>query len=172
MAELPEPISHTVEAIYASYEREERSERTYLGMSTMGNECDRSLWLQFRWASDPENFDGRKLRLFETGNREEARMLNDLERIGVTVHRVDPASGKQWEVSGVKGHFGGHLDGVGQGFAEAPVAEHVLEFKTHNDRSFKELQKKGVEQAKPGHFAQVQLYMHYTGIARDRKSVV
>lgn len=167
MPELPEPVSHTVEAIYKSYEdKADRHERHYLGMSTLGNECDRSLWYQFRWAVAPENFDGRKLRLFATGNREEDRMLDDLEAAGITVHRVDPATGKQWEVMGVNGHLCGHLDGIGQGFGEAPKAVHVLEFKTHNDRSFKELQKKGVAVAKPGHLAQMMLYMHFTGHER------
>lgn len=50
---------------------------------------------------------------------------------------------------------------------EAPRAEHVLECKTHNARSFKELEKKGVRAAKPAHFAQMQVYMDATGIHRS-----
>lgn len=167
MAPLPTPQQHTIDAIYAAYaERRGGEERTYLGMSTMGNECDRALWYAFRWAHGPETLDGRKLRLFETGHREEARMLDDLEMAGVTVERVDPSSGGQWAVSALGGHFRGHMDGQGEGFAEAPKARHVLEFKTHNEKSFKALVKDGVQKAKPGHFAQMQLYMHYSGIAR------
>jgi hypothetical protein len=170
MATLPEPVSHTVEAIYKSYEDKEAANEHVsqgrLGMGSMGSECDRQIWYAFRWAVPPENFEGRKLRLFETGKREEERMIADLEAAGILVHPYDPETGEQWEVVGLNGHFVGKLDGIGSGFAEAPKAVHVLEFKTHNDRSFKDLQKKGVEQAKPGHFAQVQLYMHYTGHER------
>lgn len=167
MAELPAPHQPTLAAIYRAYEaKSERHHRPYLGMSTMGNECDRALWYSFRWAHAPENLDGRKLRLFETGHREEARMLDDLELAGITVDRVDPVTGKQWALSALGGHFRGHMDGQGQGFEEAPVARHVLEFKTHNEKSFKSLVKDGVQKSKPGHYAQMQLYMHFSGIER------
>lgn len=167
MAELPPPTQLTLDAVYRAYEaKSERHHRTYLGMSTMGNECDRALWMTFRWAHAPENLDGRKLRLFETGHREEARMLDDLEMAGVTVERVDPATGEQWALSAHGGHFRGHMDGQAEGIAEAPKTRHVLEFKTHNEKSFKALIKDGVAKSKPGHFAQMQLYMHYAGITR------
>lgn len=167
MPELPAPFSPTLDAIYRAYEASaQRSHRSYLGMSTMGNECDRALWMAFRWAHEPESLDGRKLRLFETGHREEARMLDDLERAGVTVHRVDPATGEQWALTALGGHMRGHMDGQGEGFAEAPKARHVLEFKTHNEKSFKALVKDGVQKSKPGHYAQMQLYMHFSGLDR------
>ena len=162
------PISNpTVDAIYKSYEaKADRKPRSYLGMSQMGTECDRALWYTFRWAGGQEDFDGRMLRLFETGHREEARMLDDLEAAGVTVARVDPNTQKQWQVSGVMGHFGGHMDGHGEGFQEAPKTRHLLEFKTHNDKSYKDVVTKGVKLSKPGHYAQMQLYMHYAGLTR------
>lgn len=167
MAELPPPTQLTLEAIYRAYEaKAERHHRSYLGMSTMGNECDRALWMAFRWAHDPENLDGRKLRLFETGHREEARMLDDLEMAGIELDRVNPETGRQWALWALDGHFRGHMDGQGQGFPEAPKTRHVLEFKTHNEKSFKALTKDGVQKSKPGHYAQMQLYMHYSGLTR------
>jgi len=82
MAELPAPHQPTLDAIYRAYEaKADRTQRGYLGMSTMGNECDRAIWYAFRWAHPPEQLDGRKLRLFQTGHREEARMLDDLEAL-------------------------------------------------------------------------------------------
>lgn len=167
MAELPAPSQPTLDAIYRAYEaKADRKHRSYLGMSTMGNECDRALWMTFRWAHAPESLDGRKLRLFETGHREEARMLDDLEMAGIAVHRVDPETGAQWALSALGGHFRGHMDGQGAGFEEAPKTVHVLEFKTHNEKSFKALVKDGVKKAKPGHYAQMQLYMHFSGLSR------
>lgn len=167
MAELPTPIQPTLEAIYRAYETQTITRhRSYLGMSQMGNECDRALWMAFRWAHEPEKLDGRKLRLFETGHREEARMLDDLERAGVLVYRVDPDTEEQWAVSALGGHFRGHMDGQGFRFEEAPTTLHVLEFKTHNEKSFKALLKDGVQKSKPGHYAQMQLYMHYSHLDR------
>ena len=73
---LPDPYPHTVEAIYRVYETKAKrnaQEREYLGLSAMGSDCDRAIWYSFRWAVPPEGHDGRMLRLFETGHREEAR---------------------------------------------------------------------------------------------------
>jgi hypothetical protein len=167
MSLLPEPQQHTVTAILAAYVAENRDEeRTYLGMSTFGTECDRALWYGFRWASPPEAFDGRMLRLFQTGHREEARMIEDLRKAGLDVEESDPATGEQWAVAALGGHLRGHMDGQATGVKEAPVTRHILEFKTHSEKSFNELVKKKVAEAKPGHHAQMQLYMHFSGIER------
>lgn len=167
MVQLPLSNSPTLDKIYASYEADaERDERTYLGASVLGNECDRALFYQFRWASAPEQFDGRKLRLFETGHREEARMIADLRRAGVTVEETDPVTGRQWGVIAVDGHFRGHMDGQAFGFAEAPIVRHLIEMKTHNEKSFKDVVTKGVGLSKPAHMMQMQAYMHLAGLTR------
>jgi hypothetical protein len=38
--------------------------------------------------------------------------------------------------------------------------------KTHNDKSFKKLVSQGVVSSKPEHHAQMQVYMHYTGMKK------
>jgi hypothetical protein len=159
MVQVPEPLSSTVAAIYRLYEDRPDVERAYLGASTFGTECDRALWYRFRWAHPPERLEGRKARLFQTGHREEARMVAELEESGIRV------SGRQDSFSAVGGHMKGHLDGRVLGVPEAPAHEHVLEIKTHNEKSFKALVKDGVQESKPGHYAQMQLYMHHTGLA-------
>jgi hypothetical protein len=166
MPELPQPMSHTVDAIYRSYEGKLRYERSYLGASTFGTECDRAFWYGFRHAYEPECFDGRKLRLFQTGHREEERLIEDLRAAGLEVQETDPASGGQWAISAIGGHMRGHLDGLVWGLPEAPRAEHVLETKTHNEKSFRALVKNKVEKSKPGHYAQMQIYMHFKGVGR------
>ena len=55
---------------------------------------------------------------------------------------------------------------VALGLLEAPKTWHVVEFKTHSAKSFRELAAKGVAEAKPQHWAQMQVYMHLTGITR------
>jgi hypothetical protein len=72
MAKLPESLTTppTVSAIYERYEaRSGEWRREHLGGSQIGRECDRALWYGFRWATAPD-FDGRLLRLFDTGHRE------------------------------------------------------------------------------------------------------
>ena len=167
MPPLPDPIEHIAAAIDAAYERKPTdARRGYLGASVIGDECERKLWYGFRWSHEPEGFDGRKLRLFETGHREEARLLDYLRLIGCEVDEIDPSSGKQFGVSAIGGHFRGHLDGEATNIPGAPVAVHVIECKTHNEKSFKALQKDKVEKAKPAHFAQMQVYMHLRGHSR------
>ena len=59
------------------------------------------------------------------------------------------------------------MDGIIEsGVPEAPTKAHIAEFKTHSLKSFNDLEKKGVEAAKPLHYIQVQVYMHGAGIDR------
>jgi hypothetical protein len=164
MAGLPQSKHDTRSAIFAHYEQTaERGGRPHLGASEIGHECERYLWLSFRWALDA-TFEGRMLRLFARGNLEEARLIADLRAIGVTVHDTDE-EGKQFRVTSVGGHFAGSMDGAAIGIPEAPQTWHVLEFKTANAASFKNLGK-GVAVAKPQHYAQMQVYMGLTGMER------
>jgi hypothetical protein len=166
MAALPETSAPTRDAIFAAYEADrEDGRRPHLGASQIGKSCERALWYDFRWTT-PCRFPGRILRLFETGQLEEARLVKDLRRIGATVLEVDPETGRQWRVEAHGGHFGGSLDAVALGLLEAPKAWHVLEFKTHSAKSLRELVAKGVAEAKPQHRAQMQVYMHLTGLSR------
>ena len=167
MAQLPEAVDHISALIDASYERgDTEARRGYLGASAIGDECERKLWYEFRWAHAPEGFEGRMLRLFQTGHREEERLINYLKRIGVEVDEIDPATGRQFAVSAIGGHFRGHMDGRATNVPGAPVVAHVVECKTHNDKSFKALVKDGVARAKPQHYAQMQAYMHLNGLTR------
>lgn len=166
MSALPAPINSTLAKIYESYERRYGNElpRAHLGASIIGKPCDRRLWLTFHWA-DAEKFDGRMLRLFQTGHLEEPRLIEDLRAAGVEVHDHDP-DGAQWRVSTLGGHFGGSMDAAGVGVIEAPKTWHVIEFKTASEKSFQKMMKDGVRKAKPEHHAQMTVYMGLTGMTR------
>jgi hypothetical protein len=168
MVALPiELISPTIAAIEAAVEAgEERKHDRVIRCSSLGKPCERAGWYAFRWVHEPEQFSGRMLRLFDTGNVEEERMIDWLERAGVIVFAEDPDTGQQWEVSALDGHLVGHLDGIAHGILEAPATPHLLECKTHNAKSFAQLQKHGVAVAKPEHVAQMQIYMHLKGLSR------
>jgi hypothetical protein len=166
MAVLPPPPTPTRSAIYAAYEaNRDDGFRDHLGASLIGKSCERALWFDFRWVT-PAQFCGRMLRLFETGQLEEARLVRNLRATGATVLDLDPETGRQWRVEAHGGHFGGSLDAVAIGLKEAPKTWHVVEFKTHSVKSFRDLTTKGVTESKPQHWAQMQIYMHLTGITR------
>lgn len=166
MAKLPEPVHSTVRKIYELHEsKRDNKPRPYLGASILGEPCERRLWMTFRWLGQ-EQFDGRMLRLFDTGNREELRLLDELRAIGVKVE------GAQHEVVFCDGHGKGHLDGALLGLEEGPKTWAVFECKTANTKSYKDVVAKGVQAAKPLHWAQLQMYMGLTGMTRAAYFVV
>jgi hypothetical protein len=164
--------SATVEAIEAYWKTRGSSEapRGYLGASSIGKECSRELWYEFRKCSKPE-FSGRIYRLFDRGHKEEFRFVEELRGIGCEVHEFD-ADGNQFEVIACDGHFKGHTDGAALGVIEAPKTWHLLEMKTSSSSLFKQIEKNGCEIAKPQHYAQMQVYMHLTGLKRALYLVV
>lgn len=143
---------------------EERQEppRPHLGASMLGHPCDRWLWLSFRWAV-VEKFSGRILRVFRRGNNEEQQIVNDLRAIGLDVRA--PSSGQSRVDFGC--HVSGSIDArIEKGVPGATKTPHVAEFKTHSLKSFNEVKAKGVLEAKPMHWAQMQLYMLGTELNR------
>lgn len=167
MPALPEPISHTVAAMDAAIVAKARSfDGAGIAMSDVASPCDRAIWMKLRWTSPPEQPEGARERRFRTGHAYEAWLLDDLESTGAVVSRFDPTTGKQFRVELADGHLRGKMDGVAIGVPEAPVAEHVVECKSHKEDSYKAVVKKGLKDGKPDHYAQCQLYMHATGIAR------
>lgn len=136
--------------------------RNHLGGSLIGRPCDRQLWYAFRWAYK-EKFDGRMLRLFARGQREEYQFIAHLRNVGVHVTEVDPVTGKQYVIQDIDGHFGGSLDGI----AKYEQEDVLVEFKTHNTKSFCSLVASGsVKETKIEHWRQMQIYMHKRQLVR------
>jgi hypothetical protein len=141
-----------------AYSTKEESFRGHLGASLIGRECARELWYSFHWCTK-KTFDGRMLRLFNRGHLEEPRMVALLMMIGCQVWQVDD-KGKQFRITGHRGHFGGSMDGVATGIPDVPEGLPALvEFKTHGEKSFLKLVGDGVLVSKWEHFIQMQVYM-------------
>lgn len=154
----------------------EENPRGYLGMSGIASECERKLWYGFHFVKPERSHSQRVERIFNTGHIAESFIIADLKRIGCEVYRYGP-DGEKIEMTGEKGeeqdrcvdiagHFMGHTDGTVLGIPEAPKTEHLLEMKTHNDKSFKDVVKNGVQKSKPVHYGQMQIYMHYRKLSR------
>lgn len=168
MPPIPRPQSSTVGAIYRAYEEANspRDGKT-IPASQLAEECGRKLWYDFRWVTPHEDIPGRTLRIFETGQREEDRWIENLRMIGCEV--VDrQEDGRQIRIDLCNGHVGGYLDAEVLGLPEAPRTWHVAEMKSHNLKSFTALKKDGVRVSKPLHYGQMQSYMH----ARNRDRAI
>lgn len=165
MAKIPPKMNTTSEAIIRWWDKSDDEPRPHLGASEIGKPCKRALWYSFRWAT-AKKFDGRMLRLFNRGHREEPQFLEELRGIGAEVYEIDPETKQQHRFSGYKGHVGGSCDAIGRGLPEAPKTWAIIEFKTHGEKSFTELVKKNVQEHKPEHYAQMQLYMGWSELSR------
>mgnify|MGYP003734247087 FL=1 len=169
MSTLPNNLfSPTVDLIYSTYTNS--PPRPHLGASEIGKACERALWYSYHHCKLP-NFSGRMLRLFETGKREEERIIRELRQAGVYVRDFGNDGGQiRFEMFG--GKFAGSIDGIVLGIPEAPKTPHLLEIKTSNDKSYKQMLKHGVEHSKPLHFAQMQVYMGALDLKRALYIVV
>lgn len=130
--------------------------RNHLGASIVGDKCSRKSWYTFRWVK-LEQHSGRMRRLFQRGHDEEKKFIEILRGIGLTIWEVDPETNKQFRIYGCQGHFGGSGDSKGllPWLPDLPI---LLEFKTHNTKSFTWLVEKGLIVGKPQHYAQMCLY--------------
>ena len=162
----PKPEQQIINRVYAAIQKERADPDLYLGRlgsSFIGEECVRQIWLDWRGFAR-EQFEGRMLRLFETGHLQEDRIVEDLRRAGFAVwnKRED---GRQYEFTDASGHFITKVDGVIKDVPESDKP-HILEVKTHNKNSFSSLVKKGVQEAKPTHYAQMQISMALGGFSK------
>lgn len=151
---LAEELQRRIDvAIVEEHNKEER--RGYLGASQLGKPCDRAVWLTFHWATI-EKLDARKIRLFDRGHKEEDRVYKWLEPIAEQVLPLNPKTGKQWKATAHNGILSGSCDGA----VKIDGLWYLLEVKTHNADSFKDLKKlKSIKVTKPQYWTQVHLYM-------------
>ncbi|QZA70487.1 Cas4 family exonuclease [Erwinia phage AH03] len=161
---LAKKIKEDVDAFCADYYDD--GFRTHLGCSSIGKECSRDLWYSFRWIAR-EKFDGRRLRLFQRGHREEEHVIKYLEGIGCTVWAFDPNTDaelpkekRQIKVSAHYGHFGGSVDAVVKLPERYGIDEPVLcSIKTSGTGAlFTGYTTKGLQQHKPVYMAQESAY--------------
>ena len=145
----------------------------YLGASTIGDLCERKLWLNLRMAK-PEQFTAPQLYRFEDGYRAEDIMANRFARAGFNVKTVDPATGFQYGISLVDGHLRGRIDGRITGLLQAPQTEHVWEVKSCDEKKQAELEKlknqfgekEALKEWNVLYYAQAILYMHALNLTR------
>lgn len=142
----------------ASIKLYDEDARNYLGASSIGKECERDLYYDFRWFRKP-SFIGRIMRLFQRGHREEPIAIAHYRLLDFVVNDIDPDTGKQWRFKAIHGHFGGGCDG--RGFLPKRYEyynEIGYEIKTANLNQFNQVKKQGVRKWKPHYASQMDVY--------------
>lgn len=154
-AQLIEQRLKQYEAEY-SIEKFPAKHRNHLGASSIGEDCWRKLWYQFRWAKLDEA-DPRMRRLWNRGHREEEIFERFLMWSGFRLRSINEKTGEQYKFSKINGHYGGSTDGICLiSFAgDYPI---ITEYKTFAHKYFTELKEKKVRLAQPKYFAQLCSY--------------
>ena len=157
--EFLEPLKLDIEQMYSA--GQERAHYGTLRASEIGEECERKLWYKLNWVMQPKKFEGRILRLFETGNREEERIKSNLEAIGITIKNAQNTIPPM-----ARGMLTGHIDGIAFGIFGDEKTLYLFEAKTHNQPNWTAWRSHGVKKSHPKHFAQIQVYMGALGLTK------
>lgn len=135
--------------------RNDRKIRDYIGASSIGAECLRQIWYEYK-GTQAEAVPTKTRRTWAIGRHLEGLILDWLTEAGIEIART-------WydlESDGMP-FFKGHVDSVwikkGKAFA-------IIEIKTAKDASFNIFVKKGLKVWNPQYYAQVQSYMGMSGI--------
>lgn len=105
--------------------------------------------------------DAQSLRIFDDGHRLEPVIVSALRSAGLTVHDVDPATGKQFHFEALGGHVAANLDGI---IVRSSGSLCGLEVKSMNAKMFAAFVKKGVAVSHPEYLDQVTLGMGLSDI--------
>lgn len=178
MVAIPKPPQKrnlTLEAVDEAIEHNYHANwkpRMYMGMSGIGNECERVVWGDFVWAAK-DNARAFLIKASESGYTAEdlqAERLRMVDGIKLTTH----IGTQQIEFSDLGGHFKGHCDGSIEGILEAPKTIHIWEHKESNPEKWVKVdklvdkygEKNALEHWDFNYYVQSQLYMHYSGYGR------
>jgi hypothetical protein len=148
-------------------ENAKQKPRDYLGGSRLGVECLRAL--SYEWhkvpVDDAPQFKGKTIRRFLMGHAQETETARWLQLAGFDLRTAKP-NGDQYgfSVGPDDKRIAGHIDGV---ILEAPLKDYphplpwLWEHKIMAAKIWRECQDKGVKEAKPVYYAQLQVYMAY-----------
>ena len=176
---LPAAHDKTLSKLDEILEEEERKQRPrgYLGMSAIGEECERKLFYSYRQVR-PRNIPASGIRAIQDGFNQENVMAARLRKIP-NIELVTHPNGQQIGFKDVQGHFCGHCDGMIRGLLETPAPWHVWEHKSVNEKKFNDLlkkrnehgEKKALELWDNVYYVQAQIYMHYSEVKKHYLTV-
>lgn len=129
--------------------------RDYIGASSIGSECLRKIWYQFK-GFEGDDVSSRIRRTWYIGKNLEGLILDWLDDAGFEIART-------WYdlKSKYNPYFKGHVDSI---LTKNGEAQAIIEIKTAKDASFKIFVNKGLKIWNQQYYAQVQSYMGMSGI--------
>lgn len=143
--------------------------RPYLGASAVGDACERRAQFEFAGAAREKEAEPKTLRIFDRGHSFEELARAWLIDAGYHVVQRNQRTGALFAFSQLDGRFRGHVDGVivegppTAGFAWPCLWEH----KALGAKGYKEIVRQGLKRARPGYYAQVQIYMAYLDLTEN-----
>ena len=136
--------------------------RRYIGASSIGRKCLRSIWYGFTGA-EGEPYPPRTKTTFDIGKRLEGLMLDYMEKAGLVIVRPSPENNfllfKDKEIPIFKGHTDALLVQK-----DEPLS--VVEIKTAKSSSFAQFKSRGLKLWQETYYAQLQSYMGMSGYRR------
>lgn len=146
--------------------------RKYIGASWIGYECERRVALKATKQSQPI-VDPRVLRLLDHGHYIEPMVLNWLKNTYDIITHDD--EGNQFSFEHLNGEYKGHCDAIflgDKGRDEGLKFPCVSDIKGLGNAAFKEVQERGVHNARPEYWNQLNIYAHsikpvYNGVKLD-----
>jgi CRISPR/Cas system-associated exonuclease Cas4 (RecB family) len=148
--------------------KEKREKRTYIGASSIGDECPRKI--QYRFMGYPQDeekaFSARTLRIFQFGHQIEDYMAKWLRDAKFDL-RTEDKNGKQFGFSIADDQIKGHIDGVVCGGPIDMAYPALWESKSANDSKFKSFVRHGVAKANSVYATQIALYQSYMDLTEN-----
>lgn len=175
------PPDKLIESIYKNIEDEAAKEkpRNYIGASSIGDECELKLWMQYRHAHLKKTSRAELIMAANDGHRSEDLVAGLIRQVpGVELITHD-ANGKQLGFSDLDGNFKGHWDGLIAGIPQAPKALHIWEHKSKNQKFYDALtklkdkygEKEVLQEWDYNYYCQAVTYMYYSGAKRHYMTV-
>ncbi len=142
--------NHNISKLIDSYfEKKDDEVRNYIGASSIGSECLRQIWYQYKGMKG-EAIPAKTRRTWEIGKNLEGLIIRSLVNAGIEVFTTDKTFfAKDAEF------FQGHVDAI----VTFKNNKAILEIKTAKDSSFNIFKNKGLRVWNPQYYAQIQSYM-------------
>jgi len=140
-----------------------KTERHYLGASSLGKSCSRQI--QYEYLKTPKDegsgFSARTYRIFQLGHILEEEIVKYFRAAGFDLRNEKP-DGSQFGFEVAGGRIAGHIDGVLCGGPDVGIQYAALwECKTMSAKKWNAFVKHGVAKSHPVYAAQVALYQAY-----------
>ena len=175
------PPDLLLQAIYQHIEDEAAKEkpRGYIGASSIGDDCELKLWLQYRHPELAKKRHAELILAANDGHRGEDLMAAYIRQIPGIELITHSANGKQLGFNDLGGLYCGHWDGLITGIPQASKTTHTWEHKVKNQKFYDALtklkdkydEKQVLQEWDYLYYCQAVTYMEYNGTTRHYTTV-